>query len=426
MHLPLLTPRKRSYFKRILSIQPASLIGAWPISDPVGSKLARNLLPATYPDCELLLNGDFESAGGGGADIFARWIETLGDGAIADETTLVHGGSHAVKVTAGPTQNTWVFISYFGNPRSMYVEPGQTVIITFWTRGDGTNSGRYALYNETGLSFIRSLYTVGVPGTEYTQVQFSHVVPAGCYQVRLYLACPDANGGIAYFDDVTLTTTYTNPAFVQNAVSTVTFGQLGIGDGQRSALFNGANSALHLGTTGFNAAFDGDVGSVIAWGKVDSAGRWTDDSTMRYLWHPKSRTDITIYMIIGRHTDDHTIFWRRRVAAGIYEQTYVFSPAGPTTWFCMGMRWDVSSPTKNIAGFLYAPGVVAFTKVFDADPTGYGDEAWNKTTYPVDDFNCVLAGGAPNAQLWIGNQAHCYQWAGVALTDAEFLQAMVP
>ncbi|HEX9091033.1 MAG TPA: hypothetical protein VF831_06055, partial [Anaerolineales bacterium] len=258
----------------------------------------------------------------------------------------------------------------------------------------------------------------------YSQVTFSHVIPAGCYQIRLYLACPSANGGITYFDDVSLTTTYSLPAFLQNGCSTVTFGQAGIGDGQPSALFNGAYSAMQIGSIAYNTAFDGDVGSVIAWGKVDGAARWTDAATMRYLWHPKSRTDQTVYMIIGKHTDNHTLFWRRRIAAATFEQKYVFNPTGPTDWFCMGMRWDVTSTPKNIAGFVYVPGVLSFTKVFDTEPTN-GNEQWNKTTYPVDDNNSLLAAGGENSQLWIGHEAHCYQWAGVALTDAEMQQVMV-
>src|SRR3990172_7900670 len=47
-----------------------------------------------------ILNPGFEVAGAGGADIWANWVETAGDGALANETTEVHSGVDAAKMTA--------------------------------------------------------------------------------------------------------------------------------------------------------------------------------------------------------------------------------------------------------------------------------------------------------------------------------------
>jgi hypothetical protein len=146
---------------------------------------------------ELLVNGGFETAGAGGADVFGTWAEGASDGAIADEASLVHGGSHAVKLTAGAATNTRVYTS-------ATVTPGVSYTLTFWTRGDGTRAGRYLIYDNTNAANIVATTSTGVTGTTYTQVSYTFTAPAGCTTVLVTLLCPATNGGIAYFDDVSL------------------------------------------------------------------------------------------------------------------------------------------------------------------------------------------------------------------------------
>jgi hypothetical protein len=48
---------------------------------------------------ELLLNPGFETAGGGGADVFANWTETIAGGStVNDELVLFHAGAHACRL----------------------------------------------------------------------------------------------------------------------------------------------------------------------------------------------------------------------------------------------------------------------------------------------------------------------------------------
>ena len=57
---------------------------------------------------ELVVNPGFETAGGGGADVFANWEENAGHGGdISDEGVIVHSGSHACKISkpAGDWRN---------------------------------------------------------------------------------------------------------------------------------------------------------------------------------------------------------------------------------------------------------------------------------------------------------------------------------
>jgi len=149
---------------------------------------------------ELLTNGGFETAGDGGVDIWAGWTEEALDGALANETGSRHGGDDAAKITAGSAMTTHVW-------QAITVVPGQVYTFSFWTRGDGTNAGRYAVYDVTNGAYIYNWLTTGVSGATYVQDVVTITVPAGCISAYIMVCCPPLNGGIAYFDDVTVTLT---------------------------------------------------------------------------------------------------------------------------------------------------------------------------------------------------------------------------
>ena len=109
---------------------------------------------------ELLSNEGFETAGGGGLDIWADWTESASDGALANEVGIVHGGDDAAKVTAGATMDTRVY-------QDVTVTAGKMYRFLVWTYGDGTNSGRYRLRDQTGAADIKSLATLGTTYSSY-------------------------------------------------------------------------------------------------------------------------------------------------------------------------------------------------------------------------------------------------------------------
>lgn len=156
------------------------------------------------------LNPGFEIAGAGGADIWASWTETAGDGALANETTLIRNGVDAAKTTAGISANTLVY-------QDITVVAGSAYTLSFWTRGDATNAGRYLVYDNDNAADIISLVSTAVVGTTYTKVTAAFTVPAGCTSIRVLLYCPAANGGIAYFDDVSLGLSSAVPTIVFQA-----------------------------------------------------------------------------------------------------------------------------------------------------------------------------------------------------------------
>jgi len=145
---------------------------------------------------ELVANPGFETPGVGDPDFWDDWLETAGDGALA-HTAVVHAGADACEATAGATANTLV-------EQSVGVQANRRYKLSFWTRGDAVNAGRYRLYDDDGFADIIALVSTGVTGAVYTEVAVYFVAPAGCMNARIYLHCPVANGGIAYFDDVSI------------------------------------------------------------------------------------------------------------------------------------------------------------------------------------------------------------------------------
>src|SRR3990170_5387916 len=267
---------ERQYFNRMRALNP---IAYWPLWEASGS------VAYDYAIVDIL-NGGFETAGAGGADVWATWAETAGDGALANETTIVHGGSDAAKMTAGATANTKV-------AQTCGVIAGHVYILSFWTRGDGTNGGRYGVYDVSNSADIVAAVATGVTGTTYTQKTATFIAPAGCISVRIDLWCPTTNTGVAYFDDVSMP----GPGKHNGTCSNVTLGQPGIGDGRTSALFVPAsNSYVNVYSVGLAAYFSGAEGTFTCWAKVSAAEVWTD-STFRTLmiFRADSNNEMEIY-----------------------------------------------------------------------------------------------------------------------------------
>ena len=144
---------------------------------------------------ELVLNPGFETAGGGGADVFGSWFETVGTGAIADDAVTPHGGSHDALLTY-VTGVSLVSQNIITTASTRYK-------FTFWIKGDGTNAGRYQLYDLTNSRYIVQAVTTGVTAATWTQVTKYFTTPAGCISIQLALYPPGV-AGFAQFDDVSL------------------------------------------------------------------------------------------------------------------------------------------------------------------------------------------------------------------------------
>ena len=404
----------KAYIANLLTIQPANLIGLWDFQDLSGSVVKNHAARETSAAVELLIDGGFEVAGGGGADVFRWWLEGAGDGAIANEASLVHGGAHALKLTSGPNANTQV-------GQLFLCTPGKEITFSFWTRGDGTHGGRYYLVNANPYGIAKALAATGITGTDYELFTFTYTPPAGVNEVILRLYGPAENGGIAYFDDASaMAVADCTAGYSENST---TYQQAGppLKGVKYSVKFLGASSAAYLGSGGYNNLADHDTGSAIGWGKVNAGTVWTDGSMHRYLWHPKDKDDASWYLVFGKYMDtNNSVFWRRRAgpAANSNEQIYTFG-SPPLGWFCMGMSWDITVP--RLKGYLYVPGELAWLKVFDVAGVNMDTMAGRDFKDP---YNTFLMAGGQNSQLWQGWGGVTAQWAGLALSDDEMQLAM--
>ncbi len=141
----------------------------------------------------LLSNDGFETAGGGGADIWANWTENAGDGTLTNETSLVKAGSDAVKMQAGPSTDT-------------YIEQNATTVantrykLVFWTRGGGTNGGRFSVHDLTNGLDILDLRSTANATSTYGRKAVYFTTPNDCVSVRIRLQCNANDTGTCWFD----------------------------------------------------------------------------------------------------------------------------------------------------------------------------------------------------------------------------------
>ena len=145
-------------------------------------------------------NPGFETAGSGGADVFANWVENEALGAITDETTLVNSGGHACKITQGMNGDA----SLDSEALIVSRAAGDVIIFSFYTRGDGTNAGSYNLFDNTNSTYLVSFRSTNVPGTIYTKVSHTIVLTAPTIHLTIGFWPSAVNTSAAYFDDVSV------------------------------------------------------------------------------------------------------------------------------------------------------------------------------------------------------------------------------
>ena len=142
----------------------------------------------------IVLNPGFETSGGGGSDVFANWVEAPGTGgAITKDTTYYHNGLASCKLVQG-TADCNIY-------QDFDVTPERTYAVTFWTRGDGVNDGRYKFRDVTHSTDIGTITSTGVTGTSFQEIKTSVTTPTGCTNLRIYFYPGATSTWYAYFDD---------------------------------------------------------------------------------------------------------------------------------------------------------------------------------------------------------------------------------
>lgn len=201
--------------------------------------------------------------------------------------------------------------------------------------------------------------------------------------------------------------------------SGITYGVAGVTSGQTAIALSGTDTYVNIRTTDntFGSLWNGNAFSMIAWGKVDSASRWTDTTTFRYLSHVRA-ADATYYAVLGgRNTTNNQIEYRRRAGGAIVSTTYTFS-SPPTDWFCMGMTCDRSLPELRFYLWDSAQDWQKLTTSTSAQTD------WTGANPPVEGTS-VLGAGSLTLQEWVGGLSNCAFW-NTTLSDSQMQTVMTP
>lgn len=200
----------------------------------------------------------------------------------------------------------------------------------------------------------------------------------------------------------------------------LTFGVPGMGNGKTGVAFDGADSYVQICRTAFTTFetdWNGNLFSMLAWGRVDSAQRWEDASTYRYLAHVRA-ADATYYAVMGKSSANRQLEWRRRSGGAIVAITHTFNPAAPLDWFCMGLTCDQSKPLLTAYLWSRSSGFLQAGASSSAALTDWGAN-------PPTDGTSVLMAGSLTLQEWIGSGAYAAMWAA-ELTPSEMRRVMTP
>jgi len=147
----------------------------------------------------LIVNGGFEVAGGGGADVFGTWLETAGAGAIQRDTSVFRSGVASCKIIS----NNTFFDCYIRTP-DIVVVPNTMYMITNNLRGDGSNGVCYGLYDQTHSAWIRNYQRCYRISTDFVRRDILFYAPSGCSAIRLFYFIDNVVGSTAFLDDLTM------------------------------------------------------------------------------------------------------------------------------------------------------------------------------------------------------------------------------
>ncbi|GEM_PF-1871152 len=224
------------------------------------------------PTANLLSNNDFETYEGtqddGETDTFENWgmENPTAPNIYFDSTATAQSGSNAVKIysTDSPdTDRIYQQVSLVQNARYM---------VSFWTRGDGSTTGKYRVYDEDTGNYLQddgswsgeaTPLDTGVSGSTWQQIEKEFVVPTGSSTIDIEFV-PATSGGdeyIFYVDNVTFyNSTNFNGGF--EYYSGPDFNNWAVGAG---SAFSVETTHNHSGTAGLKMENDANnSGSYIA------------------------------------------------------------------------------------------------------------------------------------------------------------------
>lgn len=153
---------------------------------------------------ELVSNPGFETAGAGGADVFADWDEVGTYVTITQDSVDPHGGTYCCKIdmTAAPTSG--------GVRQTLVTSASTTYVLTFYYKTeiyDGSqpvSGAAYSIYDVSNSAYLVSR-TFLEPKGDWTEAEVQFTTVAGGISTQIYLMNVDSYQiGTVYIDDVSV------------------------------------------------------------------------------------------------------------------------------------------------------------------------------------------------------------------------------
>ena len=186
----------------------------------------------------------------------------------------------------------------------------------------------------------------------------------------------------------------------------VTLGQTGIGDGNTSPLFDGANDFNNVYTTTFRDVFNGAEGTLAIWIKVSGGGVWTDETTRRIVY---LGADVQNYItIVKSSTNNRMVF---TYEAFNIQKTIDNTSMSETGWMSFAMTWSASEDKFK-----------AYINGSQEGSTQTALGAWVGNL--LDTSSCIGSLSTTPTQVWDGYLAHCAVWDS-ALAPADIADLAV-
>lgn len=174
----------------------------WKIVAPYGAENnVRNPSAEKYEVLgpELVQNGGFETAGGGGADVFANWVElTAGGSTVNDELVFVYAGSHACRLDIDAPANLAQITQTFT------VEPGKMYVLEFFFASTNECTGTFMVEDDTNSVMLYLDRYIAYSAT-YRRHRVAFVAPNTCTSIMVYFRRTIGVGSCSlYFDNVSV------------------------------------------------------------------------------------------------------------------------------------------------------------------------------------------------------------------------------
>ena len=117
----------------------------------------------------------------------------------------------------------------------------------------------------------------------------------------------------------------------------------GIGDGNTALYFDGTNDWIDVRSATLTAAFSGLTGTLLAWGKVNAVGNWTDAAVHHRARFAVGANNDVREAIYSNNNNQH--FYK---ANGVVDSVNVGSHS-ETGWFCSAVTW--SKTNDQVIGY---------------------------------------------------------------------------